>query len=84
MSRAALEMTCRELVELVTGYLEGKLPPAERRRFEEHLAGCPGCEIYLAQMRLTLRLLGRLGEESLTPYSKEVLLRAFRDWRKEV
>jgi len=49
-------MTCRELVELVTEYFEGALDEAERERFEEHLAACPGCEHYVEQMRVMRRL----------------------------
>lgn len=52
-------MTCQELVELVTDYLEGALTEAERERFEAHLSGCPGCEHHVEQMRVTLRLVGR-------------------------
>ena len=55
-----LEMTCQELVELVTEYLEGALPASDRRRFDEHLAECPHCVAYLDQMRITIRLVGRL------------------------
>ena len=76
------EMTCRELVELVTGYLEGTLPAAERARFEAHLADCPDCTNYLDQMRRTVQLLGTLSEETITPEAKERLLWAFRDWKQ--
>ncbi len=76
------EMTCRELVELVTDYLEGTLPAAERARFEAHLADCPDCTNYLDQMRRTVQLLGTLSEETITPEAKERLLWAFRDWKQ--
>ena len=76
------ELTCQELVELVTEYLEGTLPAAERRRFEEHLAGCSGCRTYLEQMRQTIRALHRLSEDSLSPEAKRDLLRVFRDWHR--
>ena len=75
------EPTCREIVELVTDYLEERLPSATRLAFEEHLAACPGCTNYLAQMRETIRLTGELREESLSPEVRQELLRAFRDWR---
>ncbi len=74
-------LTCREFVELVTDYLEGALPPEERRRFEEHLSLCDGCDIYLHQMRQTIEALGQLPEESLSPQAQDELLRLFRDWR---
>lgn len=78
-----VEMTCKELVELVTDYMEGALPMRERARFDAHLGVCPGCTEYLDQMRLTLRLTGRLNEESLHPRSWERLLDAFREWKRD-
>ena len=60
---APADLTCRELVELVTDYLEETLPPTERARFEAHLADCDDCPLYLGQMRLTIRALGALTEE---------------------
>ncbi len=76
------ELTCKELVELVTEYLEGTLPASERLRFEAHLADCPGCTAYLQQMRLTIRALGRLSEETIAPEAKDELLRRFRHWKQ--
>lgn len=72
------ELTCRELVELVTDYLEGALALATRARFDEHIAGCQGCTAYMSQIRETLRLLGRLTEESVPDESRDSLLAAFR------
>jgi anti-sigma factor RsiW len=74
------EMPCRELVELVTDYLEERLSPADRQRFEEHLAACDACRAYLEQFRLTVRALGRLPEEALSPQAQRTLLDAFRGW----
>ena len=76
------EMTCKELVELVTDYLDGTLPDEIRRRMEGHLAGCDGCTNYLEQMRQTIRLTGKIREESLTPQQRDDLLRLFHDWKK--
>jgi len=75
-------LTCREMVELVTDYLEGALPGAERVRFEAHIAGCDGCTAYPEQMRATIALTGRLTEEEIPPDAREALLREFRDWRE--
>ena len=72
--------TCREMVELVTDYLEGTLSRAERRRFEGHIDGCENCTRYVDQMRITLRTLGRLEPESLSDDARAELLAAFRDW----
>ncbi len=76
------EMSCRELVQVVNDYIEGVLSPADRKRFEEHLAICPGCQTYLDQMRKTIRVVGRLSEESIPVEAKSALLQAFRDWKK--
>jgi anti-sigma factor RsiW len=76
------ELTCKELVELVTDYLEQRLAEADRRRFEDHLASCPGCSIYLDQMRKTIRLTGVLREGHMPRTAQAELLRAFRAWRR--
>ena len=76
------EMLCRELVEVVTDYLEYRLSPRDRARFEAHLAECEYCETYLEQMRQTIRALGRLPEESLSVDARDGLLTAFRDWTR--
>ena len=75
-------LSCQELTELVTDYLEDALRPAEHARFEEHLAECGNCEIYLEQIRSTIRLTGTLAPEELSPEAEEALLHAFRDWRR--
>lgn len=75
------DLSCRELVELVTDYLEGALSAAERARFEAHLTGCRGCRTYLRQMRQTLHVMGRLTEESIPEEAKQKLLARFREWK---
>jgi anti-sigma factor RsiW len=75
------QLSCRELVELVTDYLEGALCAEERLRFEEHIGRCNGCRVYLEQMRQTISLLGHLPEDALTPEAERALLDAFRGWR---
>jgi len=75
------EMTCQELVELVTAYFEDALSSRDRARFEEHLAGCPPCSLYVEQLRETVGLVGRLEPESLSPEMEGALTAAFRDWR---
>jgi len=77
------DLVCQQAVELVTGYLEGSLSGRERRRFEAHLAGCPHCTEYLAQMRETIRLTGRLEPEDLTPQMREEFTDLYRRWRAE-
>ena len=76
------DLECRELVELVTDYLEDALAPDERVRFERHLSGCDGCTAYLGQLRATLRAAGRLTERSLPDGAWDRLLDAFRSWKR--
>ena len=76
------EMSCKELVEVITDYLEGGLSPADRQRFEQHLAACPHCVNYLEQMKISVRALGRLTEDSIPPESRDDLLRVFRGWKQ--
>ncbi len=75
-------LTCPELVELVTDYLEESLPAPQRARLEAHLRDCESCEDDLDQMRATLKALGSLPEESLTPVVRHRLLWAFRRWNQ--
>ena len=72
------DLTCRELVELVTDYLEGAMDDPTRLRVDQHLAGCPGCTAYLDEMRVTIRLTGRLTEGDIDPAARDALLHAFR------
>jgi hypothetical protein len=78
-----LDMSCRELVELVTAYLEGALSGAETAALEKHLRACRGCEIYLEQFRLTIGALGGLREGGLDPEPRARLLAAFVTMREE-
>jgi anti-sigma factor RsiW len=75
-------LSCQELVELVTDYLEEALDPAERARFQHHLDECGNCQIYLDQMRATIELTGSLRPSSISPEAEEALMHAFRDWKR--
>jgi anti-sigma factor RsiW len=77
------DLVCQQVVELVTDYLEGTLSRAVRRRFEVHLADCPHCTEYLAQMRATISLTGHLAPEDLTPQMREELVELYRRWQSE-
>jgi anti-sigma factor RsiW len=77
------DLVCQQAVELVTDYLEGTLARPARRRFEAHLAGCPHCTEYLAQMRETVRLTGRLVPEDLTPQMRDEFVELYLLWRSE-
>ncbi len=77
------DLVCQQAVELVTDYLEGVLRDSARRRFEKHLAGCPHCTEYLAQIRETIRVAGRVIPEDLTPQMRDDLTDLYRRWRTE-
>lgn len=74
--------TCQGIVEAITDYLEGGLPADERVAFERHVAICPPCRGYLAQIRTVTRVAGSLGEGDLSPEVRDGLLDAFADWKK--
>jgi anti-sigma factor RsiW len=74
-------LRCRELVELVTDYLDGSLSRGDRARFDAHIAGCPNCTAYLAQFRETVRLTGTLRIEDVEPAARDELLETFRSWK---
>lgn len=76
----AVDLSCGELVELVTDYLEGRLTGESRVRFERHLDDCAGCRNYVEQIRATVRLTGALAE--LPAAGRDALLAAFRDWKR--
>jgi anti-sigma factor RsiW len=75
-------MNCNELVELVTDYLEGRLPEEDRRRFDAHLEECDACVTYVEQIRDSVALLGTLREDTLPPGAADALLDEFRDWKQ--
>jgi anti-sigma factor RsiW len=80
---ATAELTCQELVELVTDYLEGTLSRRDRARFDAHIAACTHCTAYLAQFSETLRLTGTLRESDVSPEARAALLEQFRNWKDE-
>ncbi len=82
MPRTA-SMRCKELVELVTEYLEERLSALDRARFDRHLSGCGPCRRYLEQMRQTIGALGELTPATLDPAARDTLLSIFRDWKLE-
>ncbi len=78
VTTSEVELTCRDIVELVTDYLEQALLPRTRGKFEEHIAGCEGCTNYVEQVRKTIDLLHRLAIEPVLPATKQELLKVFR------
>ena len=77
------DIVCQQAVELVTEYLEGKLARRDRRRFERHVRACPNCSTYLEQMRITIRAVGAIEPDDLTPDARDALVALYREWRNE-
>ncbi len=82
MVESGKHLSCQEVVELVTDYLEGTLGPEETTLFEQHLNFCDGCIWYLEQMRTTIATVGRIREEDVPVETRERLLAVFRNWRR--
>jgi anti-sigma factor RsiW len=81
--RRRADLACQQVVELVTGYLEGSLSRRDAARFERHLQGCPNCTEYLRQMRITIALTGTLQAEDLSPEASRDLTELFRRWQDD-
>ena len=77
------DLTCKELTELITDYLEERLPPADRLRFEHHLSICDACVTYVDQMRTTIKALGSRPRVDIPSSMQPELLQAFRRWKHE-
>jgi anti-sigma factor RsiW len=82
MIESGEHISCQEVVEIVTDYLDGALPATETALFEQHINFCDGCSWYLDQMTATVAAVGRLREEDLPAETRERLLVAFRDWKR--
>ena len=78
----AEHVTCQQVVELVSDYLERALPPEEASLFEQHVNFCDGCDWYLDQMRATLATVGHITEQDVPDETREKLLAAFREWKR--
>jgi anti-sigma factor RsiW len=77
------DMVCQQAIELLTDYLESSLPRRQRRRLEAHLKACPNCSGYLEQIRITIRLTGRIEPEALSPEAVDDLSELYRQWRND-
>jgi anti-sigma factor RsiW len=82
MADSAEHISCQEVVELVTDYVDGALEADETSLFEQHLNFCDGCVWYVDQMRTTIATVGRVEEEEVPPEARDRLMAAFRDWRR--
>ncbi len=75
------DIACREIVEIVTEYLEGILSRRDRKRFERHIGGCDACREYLRQMRRMIHAVGAIREEDIPTGVRTELMEAFRGWK---
>ena len=75
-------LSCQEVVELVTDYLERVLPAGETALFEQHLNFCDGCILYVEQMRRVVDTAGRVREQDVPVEARDRLLTAFREWKR--
>ena len=82
MSRTVEPISCQEVVELVTDYLDGAMSPADVARFDHHLSLCEGCVFYVDQIRMTIAAVGQVGEEDVPPEVRDDLIAAFRDFKR--
>lgn len=82
MAESTEHVSCQEVVELVTDYLERALPTDEAALFEQHLNFCDGCIWYVDQIRTTVATVGRISEEDVPDELRGQLLAAFRDWKR--
>jgi anti-sigma factor RsiW len=81
--RKSQGLVCQQVVELVTDYLENRLSRADRRSLDAHLAGCPHCTEYLAQLRATIALTGRITSADLTTPMRAELIEVYRSWQRD-
>lgn len=81
MNLLTRDLACRDAVELVTDYLEGRLSRRQRRRFERHLRGCPHCRTYFEQIRTTISLAGQVDPDRLDAETREGLLDLYRRYK---
>jgi anti-sigma factor RsiW len=81
--RRRRDLVCREAVQFMADYLDGALPARDVTRLESHLAGCPHCSEYLAQLRVTIDALGRVEPDDLAPDALDELVGLYRRWQAE-
>ena len=83
MSQTVEPISCQEVVELVTDYLEGAMSPEDTARFEYHLTLCDGCVFYIEQIRMTIAAVGRIDDDDDPPETRDALVAAFRDFKRQ-
>ena len=75
-------IVCRQAIALITDYIEDTMSARDRARLEAHLADCPHCSEYLAQMRVTINTLGHIEPDDLDPAALDDLVRLYEEWMR--
>lgn len=73
-------LSCKEITELVTDYVEGRMSLADRIRFQMHVGMCKHCRAYLRQMKVTVETLGHLPDEPMPEDVRDEMRKRFADW----
>lgn len=76
-------LSCQEIVELVTEYLEGTMDVPLAAAFDAHLAHCDGCTLYIEQIEAMIRIAGTIEADALPADFRAGLVEAFRDFAGE-
>jgi predicted anti-sigma-YlaC factor YlaD len=82
MTESGPHISCQDVVELVTDYLEAALASEEAALLEQHLNFCEGCVWYVDQTRTTIETVGQIAASELTDETRTRLLAVFRDWKR--
>ncbi len=72
------DLPCRDLVEMVSDYLEGTFDPETEARIRTHLTWCDACSDYVEQIRAITDLSSRLRDDDVPQRLRREILSAFR------
>ena len=75
------DLVCREAIAMVADYLDDALPSRDRARLERHLADCPHCREYVAQLEATIAATGLIEPEDLPDEVVDELVELYRRWK---
>ncbi|MBI1747530.1 MAG: zf-HC2 domain-containing protein [Acidobacteria bacterium] len=69
-------ITCRQVIELLSDYINRELSPEDKTELDQHLQGCQNCGTFLYTLRQSVDLLKDLKEEDI-PEEVNARLRNF-------